>query len=1021
MDRRKLLKTAPIAAVCPSVLAKLSQSSSSKEEMIRKYCAGSLPVEFTCEKGLVKQTNPNLRFAFSKCYGCFDVCGARLTIDDRTGRVIRAAGNPYMITANAGNPFDMSVPPREAMARLCSADNQKNRATLCGRGNAVLDAFKDKHRVTACLKRAGKRGENRWKTIPYETLLKEVVEGGDLFGEGPVEGLRSIWHKQTPANPERPDFGPYRNRLFIGYNSEQGCRSSFLLRFAGQCWGTGNLGCKDSYCGHQQVAGCALGCFDAVDEGALPTVDYEHAEFVIFLGTNPGLSGISLNSGARRLAKARTQRKDFKYVVIDPILRGLTTETMAQTSQWIPIRAAGDMALLFGMMQVILNKGWYREAYLAAPSQAAADRIGEINYTNASYLIVTDEKHPLYRHFLTAKACGLAEGEAKAVLRKKDGKLVSADTDELAELMYEGPVTLSDGTRVNVITALARLKKRVNEYAMATYVERCGISATKIEALAREWTSHGRRVAIETNTACNASDGGGFGYAMIILATLVGAHNAKGGMLHMGGCGYESLFDVEGGPLFDLNVPEPTPVEGVNAERSGNYEESHEYAARVKAGLNPYPAEQPWNNTFVQNNSGEMLVAHTNANPYTFKAWINWATNPLYNCAGLAEQVREAIADPHRLGLMIGIDPYINETNVYADYLIPDTLQYEQWMLCRLWGSELSGDVACFPVVEPQTGKTAAGHTICMEQFLIDAGKAIGLPGLGEKGFKSKDGEVRRLDVPEDYFVPYFANVALSGPALPAPTRDDIVFTGVDRIESVFAKRLSAKALAPTLFMLTRGGCYLPVASRYDGEFFTESLRMDTQFQLYNESLAELVDSYSGRHLDGQPVYDVDRFWSGEALRDRWPESDYPFVFTSFKVQLRSPYSAVLPRITALSQTNYLQVHEADAAAVGIKNGDRARLVMPRGSFIEGQVQADNTVARATVVVPTGYGHTQFGASDMIIDGRQIRAQRERAGGMPVNAFNINDPTRPGAGLYRDNIFGSTARHGIPCKLVKVS
>ena len=48
------------------------------------------------------------------------------------------------------------------------------------------------------LKRAGKRGENKWKTIPFDQALKEVVEGGNLFGEGPVEGLKDIYVLKDP-------------------------------------------------------------------------------------------------------------------------------------------------------------------------------------------------------------------------------------------------------------------------------------------------------------------------------------------------------------------------------------------------------------------------------------------------------------------------------------------------------------------------------------------------------------------------------------------------------------------------------------------------------------------------------------------------------------------------------------------------------------------------------------------------------------------------------------------------------
>jgi len=197
---------------------------------------------------------------------------------------------------------------------------------------------------------------------------------------------------------------------------------------------------------------------------------------------------------------------------------------------------------------------------------------------------------------------------------------------------------------------------------------------------------------------------------MIMLATLVGAHNAKGGMLHTGGMGFENAS-----PRYDMMGFEEGSLTGFNVERSGDYTQSHEYKTKVAKGQNPYPASEPWNNSIVQENTGEMLVAHSNKNPFQFKAWSTCSTNPLYSCSGLLHQVEDAVKDPKQLGLIIGVDPYINETNQYADYFVPDLAQYEQWESARQWGSELMGSVVSFPILTPRTDKTAAGEHICLE------------------------------------------------------------------------------------------------------------------------------------------------------------------------------------------------------------------------------------------------------------------------------------------------------------------
>jgi len=56
------------------------------------------------------------------------------------------------------------------------------------------------HRVKHCLKRVGERGERRWERISFETLIEEICAGGDLLGEGQVDGLRAIHNHDEPVD-----------------------------------------------------------------------------------------------------------------------------------------------------------------------------------------------------------------------------------------------------------------------------------------------------------------------------------------------------------------------------------------------------------------------------------------------------------------------------------------------------------------------------------------------------------------------------------------------------------------------------------------------------------------------------------------------------------------------------------------------------------------------------------------------------------------------------------------------------
>lgn len=1009
MKRREFIKTSLIAS------SAVAMAGCAKKD-IKVYSPNSLESEFIIGANGKSELNPNIRFAFSKCFGCFNVCGVRARIDKKTNQIQRLCGNPYS-PANSDKPLPLLTPVKDALLSLGANTGLENRSTICGRGNAVIDVYKDKHRITKCLKRAGKRGENKWKSISYEQLIHEVVHGGNLFGEGEVEGLKDIRDFQTYANERYKDFGSKTNRVLMSGNAELSIRWEFYTRFAKNIFGTVNIGNKSAYCGHQQVAGVGLGCFDGTTQGALPSIDYEHCKYAIFIGTNPGLSGISLNAVGRRLADAK-KRRDFKFIVVDPILRGSVNEAGKNNGEWIPIKSGTDTALMFALLSYIINNKMYFKKFLQAPSQSAADKISQVNFTNATYLVVKTKGHKLYNKFLRANLLGLGSEDEKVVMLE-NGNFSSSNTNELANLYFDGEVTLKDESKIYAVSAFCLLKKRVNEKSLDFYANYCNISKEKIIDIATNFAKNAPKVGIETNTGCNASDGCHFAYAATLLNTIAGSHNAKGGVFHLNGVGMSSMYEIYKAPLYDFYDFEKVTPSGFMAERSGNYELSDEFKQKVKKGINPYPAEFAWTTTYTQKNTGEALIAHANENPYTFKAWISWSNNPIYNCSGLKNEVLKSIKDPKKLPLFIGVDPYINETNIYADYIVPDTLQYEEYASSRMWGSEYIGDVTCVPLCESKTQKNANNKSICMEQFLIDLSVKLKLRGLGKNAFKDKFGKSLDVFEPKDFYLRLFANIAHSGSVLPTPTKEDLEYSSVDLIMDELAKSLKPDEVMPTAFLLSRGGRYEDFSSRYEGEFFNKNLRMDTQFLLYNEGLTKVKDSFKGEFFDGQPIFDEDVFFNKDKMSKYYKNEEYPFRFSSFKTHLRSPYSVVLPRITALSPTNFIHVNSLDAQKLNLKSGDIVKIISPKDE-VQGVLEVSDGVAPFSVVIPTGFGHSAFGAKDLQIDSEIIKAEVIRGKGIEVNAFNISDPTRKGASLYRDQIFGCTARHGVPVKIVKV-
>lgn len=247
------------------------------------------------------QQNPQQTIAMTQCFGCWTQCGIRARVN-ADGKVIRIAGNPYHPLSQE-HPIDPSVPFSEAMEQLAGESGLDARSTACARGATLLESLYSPLRLLEPMKRAGKRGEGKWQRISFEQLIEEVVEGGDLFGEGHVDGLRAIHAPDTPIDAKHPSFGPKTNQLLVTNTSDEG-RDAFLRRFALNSFGSKNFGAHGAYCGLAYRAGSGALMGD-LDKNPHVKPDWENVEFALFMGTSPAQSGNPFKRQARQLASAR--------------------------------------------------------------------------------------------------------------------------------------------------------------------------------------------------------------------------------------------------------------------------------------------------------------------------------------------------------------------------------------------------------------------------------------------------------------------------------------------------------------------------------------------------------------------------------------------------------------------------------------------------------------------------------------------------------------------------------------------
>ena len=138
-------------------------------------------------------------------------------------------------------------------------------------------------------------------------------------------------------------------------------------------------------------------------------------------------------------------------------------------------------------------------------------------------------------------------------------------------------------------------------------------------------------------------------------------------------------------------------------------------------GENPYPSKLPWH-PIGSASDNQTIFSVINQYPYQAKIMINWMANPLMGTPSAArKEVIEKLADVKVLPLYISVDAFMGENTYLADYVIPDTTQFENWGITSSEGYIATKvSKVRWPVVEPMTMKLEDGRHACFENYVID-------------------------------------------------------------------------------------------------------------------------------------------------------------------------------------------------------------------------------------------------------------------------------------------------------------
>lgn len=986
-------------------------SGTAGEPTLDRMTGNALPPEFRIdpESGELTQAEGQV-VSLTQCLGCWTQCGIRARVDTVNNRILRIAGNPYHPLSHE-DPHRYDAPVREAYSNLGGDRGIAGRSTACARGAAMLETLHSPQRVLKPMKRVGPRGSGEWQTISFEQLIEEVTEGGDLFGEGPVQGLRDIRDTETLMDPENPEYGPVANRLLVTDAGPDG-RRSLLQRFTFHSFGTRNFGHHGSYCGlGYRVGSGAL--FDDMRSFAHAKPDYDHAEFIIFMGTAPAHAGNPYKQQGRQLASARTDR-GMEYVVVAPSLPNSSSLATRGGNNWVPIRPAGDSAMAMAMIRWIIDNERYDRQYLIQPGPAAQAAAGEPSWSNATHLVISDPDHPMEGRLLRGEDMGwTGQAEDFVVVDGESGDWMAHTEPRPAELFVTRQVALADGATVTVKSSMQRLAEESRRLSLAEYSAECDVPVEVIEALARKFTSHGKRAVL--NTHSGVMNGSAFytAYALVMLNALVGNLNAPGGMYVKG----QPFQSTGNGVRYDLaDFPGKIGPQGIFLSRSRTtYEQSSEYQRKVDAGENPYPARAPWYPVSPPLFT-EHLCSALEGYPYAAKIWINHMGNPIYGQAGLRQAIDERLRDPSRIGLIIGIEPFINETTAYADYVVPDTMTYESWGFSNAWaGVKQRMTSARWPVVEPRVEKTADGEPINMEAFLIAVAKRLDLPGFGDRAIPGADGALHPLNRGEDWYLRAAANMAFDGDPVPEADEDDMRLTGVDRVTPTLQAHLGADEWRRAAFVYCRGGRFGPRPARDAGPVN----HWQRPARIWNEMVGTNRHSMTGERLTGCPTWHPPRFTDGSRLEDHYPRSEWPMRLTSYKSHLQSPHSIGASRLRQIHPYNPVGINTADAADAGIRTGDRIRVITPGGS-VEGVALLRDGVMPGAVAIEHGFGHRELGARTHHVDGVALPGDEGIGAGVNLNDLGLVDPTHSAGNSWLDWVTGASVRQGLPARVQRI-
>jgi len=387
-------------------------------------------------------------------------------------------------------------------------------------------------------------------------------------------------------------------------------------------------------------------------------------KYLISCGANVEASGGV--AGVWRHANAR--ERGMKRVQVEPHL----SVTGACSAEWIPIKPKTDAAFLYALIRVLLHE----------EPRERLDREFLFKHTSSPYLV---GPHGFYLRDPKTRQPLIASSLEET--SKRDAIEVGPDSEVLAQGELEGE------------TAFAKLVAHMKPYSPEWAAPICDVPAHTIRRIAREYidaacvgqtidiegkTLPYRPVAISLGkTVTNGWGGYECCWARTLLATLVGALEVPGGTL---------------GTTVRLNRPMSERHESVKPGPDGfmeyplNPTDREHWSARPNIrnayrSMVPLAGNGPWSQALGPTHFSWMFLDGTPEGlPQVTlpEVWFVYRTNPaisFWDTDRLAERMA-------RFPFVVAFAFTRDETNHFADVLLPDASDLEGLQLIRIGGTK---------------------------------------------------------------------------------------------------------------------------------------------------------------------------------------------------------------------------------------------------------------------------------------------------------------------------------------------